>query len=96
MVNAFKIPTVEEELTCCDTESVREVSMAENLSVTSDNLVSINAMLEKLDRYIFASEEKGNFEFPPMICMRDTIYANNFLAGVAYEKLKKLVDRICV
>lgn len=92
------IPRPEEELKCCCTPDSpnREVSMTENLKTTSDNLVAINSMLEKLNHYIFAVDEKENLDLPSPCCMRDAIYANEFLADMACEKLKRLVDRICV
>ena len=91
--NPIVIP---EELKCCTESSAREVSMAENLSETSNKLLNINSMIEKLYRYIFAIAEKENLDLPTPECMRDAIYQNLFLAELAESKLKQLVDRICV
>lgn len=86
------------ELKCCCTPESheRKVSMAELLNTTHDRLVNINHMLEKLDLYIFANAEKENLDLPSPDCMSDAVYQNMFLAGLAEEKLIRLVDRICV
>ena len=83
------------ELACaCTPKSPsREVSMAETLQETSDKLYGILTMLDRLDAFVFSPGPK---EGPGTIapeCMRDAIYANNSLAGQAYDRLRNIVDR---
>ena len=86
---------VPQELKCCDTESVREVCMAEDLDKTRDNLLDAIAVLEYLDAYIFAVKPTESVATPNPECMRDAIYSNAYLAEVVITRLKKLTDRIC-
>lgn len=87
--------TRNDEPTCCDTESVREVSMAEQLDKTQTALANAVEMLERLDSYIFAVKPTEGLGMPCPECMRDAINNNEYLADLVEERLKKLVDRIC-
>lgn len=80
---------------CCDTESVREASMAENLANTQDLLVNAVNMLQQLDGYIFGTDANKDFDIPKPPCMRDAIFNNEYLSDLVVIHLKKLVDRIC-
>lgn len=89
------IPTRNDEPVCCDTESVREVSMAEQLDKTQDRLTNAVAMLEQLDAYIFGAKPTEGLMAPHPECMRDAITNNEYLSDLVVTHLKKLVDRIC-
>lgn len=89
------IPTRNDEPVCCDTESVREVSMAEQLDKTQDRLNNAVIMLEQLDTYIFAAKPTEGLTVPHPECMRDAIINNEYLSDLVVIRLKKLVDRIC-
>lgn len=82
---------------CCTPDSPnREVSMAEQLDKTQTALAAAVEMLERLDAYIFAVTPTEGLGMPHPECMRDAIYNNEYLASLVEERLKKLVDRICV
>lgn len=88
--------TRNDEPICCDTEAVREVSMAEQLDRTRTTLTNAEILLEKLDAYIFGAKPTECLDPPIPECMRDAISNNEYLAGLVEDRLKRLVDRICV